>query len=261
MPFQRSGEIHYFSFENLSQEGVTHAIFTRQGGVSSAPWHSLNLNWFNGDHYEHVLENHRRAFMAVGRDLSSLCDARQVHGADVHIFEHPPLDSQHLQKPEVDALLTDNSRVTLLMRYADCVPVLLFDPRHRAVGIVHSGWKGTVKRATAAAIVRMKSRYGTNPSEILAGIGPSICVNHFEIGEEVITDVVAAFGAGTACLVRKNGHTMLDLWAANRQVLEDTGVKNIEVAEICTAGDVENWFSYRGENQKTGGFAALIGLE
>ena len=261
MLFHQSGEIRYISFDILLREGVTNAIFTRQGGVSRSPWHSLNLNWFNGDHPDHVVENHRRAFQAVGRDLSSLCDACQVHGTDVYIFEHPPREHHPHQKPKADALLTNNPRVTLLMRYADCVPVLLFDPRYRIAGIIHSGWRGTVKRVAAAAVAKMTSQYGSNPAEILAGIGPSICVDHYEVGGEVVTEAVATFGDARSCLVRKNGSVNFDLWTANRQVLEDAGVRKIEIAELCTAHDLENWFSYRKENQKTGGFAALIALE
>jgi polyphenol oxidase len=261
MPFHQSGEIRYFSFENLSQAGVTNAIFTRRGGVSPAPWGSLNLNWFNGDHPDRVAENHRRAFQAVGRELSSMGDARQVHGVEVYIYTRLPSENNLAQKPEADALLTNHPHVTLQMRYADCVPVLLYDPRNQVAGIAHAGWRGTVKRVAAAAVTQMVSRFNSKPDEILAGIGPSICVDHYEVGLEVMNQAAAMFGEHTPCLVRKNGSVKFDLWAANRQVLEDVGVKNIEISELCTASDLENWFSYRAENQKTGGFAALIGLE
>ena len=261
MPFYQSGEIRYFSFDHLTRAGVTNAIFTRKGGVSPAPWESLNLNWFNGDEPDRVRENHRRAFHAVGRDLTSVGDAHQVHGAAVFIYDQPLSETKITGKPEADALLTHNRRVTLLMRFADCVPILLYDPRHHVAGIVHSGWRGTVQRASAAAIAKMKSHYGSKPGEILAGIGPSICVQHYEVGSEVVAEARKTFGDHAPSLVQVNGTVKFDLWTANRQVLQEAGVNQIEVSELCTASDLENWFSYRTENQKTGGFAAIVGLE
>jgi YfiH family protein len=164
-------------------------------------------------------------------------------------------------KPEADALLTKNSQVTLGMRYADCVPILLFDPVHQVAGIAHSGWRGTVKRVSAVAVRKMENEFGSNPTNILAAIGPSICAKHYQVGLEVIEEVESVFGKNTSTLIRENGSTHFDLWSANKQVLSDVGVSQIEIAELCTACDPDNWFSYRAEDKRTGGFAAIIGLK
>lgn len=259
MPFHQVGDIRFYCFEHLSRAGVTHAIFTRRGGVSPTPWRSLNLNWSQGDRAERVLENHRRAFQALGRELASLADARQVHRADVFVVDSPAGVLPPAAKPQADSLLTDNPEVTLWMRYADCVPVLLYAPNARVVGIVHSGWRGTVQRAAAAAVRVMQTRFGAAPASILAGIGPAICAAHYPVGAEVVEQVRQAFGAEAPGLFQNNnGAIHLDLWAANRQVLAEVGVEQIEVAQLCTACDLDNWFSYRGERRQTGGFAAAI---
>ncbi len=261
MPFRQVNFLRYYQFELLQDAGLEHGIFTRQGGVSPAPWKALNLGGSVGDAPERVAENKHMLFNAIGRHIGSAFEVWQVHGAEAIYARNPRLPDQPFQK--ADILLTDQPHVTLLMRFADCVPVLLYDPEHGAAGLVHAGWKGSVLKAAAQAVQKMSAWFGTRPREILAGIGPSIGAHHYTVGPEVADQVQAAFdGLADSLLSSSNGAgVQFDLWEANRLVLEQAGVRNIEVAELCTACHPEDWFSHRGEHGQTGRFGAYVALK
>jgi YfiH family protein len=258
MPFHTTDGIRYLTFDIFSQ-GVVHAVFTRHGGLSPDPWHSLNMGGTVGDERERVLENRCRAFRALGRDPHSMFDVWQVHSADVVITNVP-----HFSLPpesKADAILTDQPGVTLFMRFADCVPILLHDPKKGVVGIVHAGWQGTVKKILRETIQSMQVTYNSNPADVLAAIGPSIGPDHYEIGPDVIERVRAAFNGDAQSLLHTHeGRVHFDLWAANRLTLEQSGVGQVEVAGLCTACATTDWYSHRAEKGKTGRFGALIGL-
>jgi YfiH family protein len=183
----------------------------------------------------------------------------QVHSAEVVRADAPrPAHIPHLK---ADAILTDRPEVTLFMRFADCVPILLYDPVRRVIGMVHAGWKGTTLRIVQAAVQAMQRQWGARPDEILAAIGPSIASHHYTVGQDVITQVEAAFGLeANSLLPAQGGAVQFDLWAANRLVLMDSGVRQIEVSGVCTACDLEHWYSHRGEQGRTGRFGALMAL-
>ncbi len=259
MPFLTSGELRYYQFDGFG-EGVIHAVFTRQGGVSPDPWRGLNVGGTVGDDPERVSENRWRALAALGREPASVFDVWQVHGVDVAFAEAPRQpEMAHLQ---ADIILTDKPGVTLMMRFADCVPILLYDPICKVAGIVHAGWMGTVHGTASVAVKAMQTRYGSNPTDIHAGIGPSIGPDHYEIGPDVIVQVRRAFGSETDdLLVAQASSTIFNLWAANRKNLEKAGVRKIETAGICTACHTEDWFSHRAERGRTGRFGAIIALK
>lgn len=258
MPFSHQNGLRYYTFE-IFPGNITQAVFTRQGGVSPRPWDSLNVGGSIGDDSAHVRENRIRAFKALGRRPDSVHDVWQVHSADVIYADAPrPLDSGY---QKADILLTDNPGVTLFMRFADCAPILLHDPKKQVVGIVHSGWLGTVRGAARTAVQAMQKRYDSNPADILAAIGPAIGPDHYEVGEDVIAQVQEAFGAQAESLFEKHGGSVhFNLWKANQILLSGTGVRQIENAGICTACHPDNWFTHRGEKGKTGRFGALLGL-
>ncbi|HEX8992605.1 MAG TPA: polyphenol oxidase family protein, partial [Anaerolineales bacterium] len=183
MPFYSNNGLRYYTFDSLPRT-VIHGVFTRRGGVSPAPWHSLNVGGTVGDDREHVQENRTRSFDALGRRLDSLFDVWQVHSADVVFADapRPPSVDHH----KADVIFTDRPEVTLYMRFADCVPILLHDPKKHLAGIAHAGWLGTVRGTAAAAVSAMRQRYGSKPEDILAAIGPSIGVDHYEVGPDVI---------------------------------------------------------------------------
>ena len=258
MPFESTAGIRYYKFEQLG-EGVTQAVFTRRGGCSPNPWTALNLGGTVGDDPERVCENRNRALLAMKRPPESVYDVWQVHGVSVAIAEGPRLpETPHLQ---ADAILTNTPGITLLMRFADCVPIFLHDPIRKVVGIAHAGWMGTVRGTVRLAIEAMQARFGSTPGDILAGIGPSIGPDHYEVGPDVVAQVRQAFGQSAyRLLIDHAGATHFDLWAANRLALEKAGVWQIELAGLCTACHTEDWYSHRAERGHTGRFGAIIAL-
>jgi YfiH family protein len=251
--------IHAYQFASLDQSDVVHGVFARRGGVSAGPYASLNMSISTGDDLENVRQNRWRGFRALGRDPDSVADVWQVHSAEVLVADEPRGSRDHLGK--ADALITDRRRVTLFMRFADCVPILLFDPKHHALGLVHAGWRGTLLKIVAAAVRAMSRQYGSKPIDLLAGIGPSIGPCHYEVGPEVVEQTRAFFGgAADQLLARTNGRYHLDLWAANAHALREVGVERIEQSEICTACRTDEFFSHRAEQGQTGRFGALMGL-
>ena len=259
MPFQQNDGIRYFVFDSLPHGEVAHGVFTRHGGISPAPWDALNVGGTVGDERERVRENRMRSFRTLGRDPHSLYDVWQVHSADV-VLATAPHDSS---PPELkaDAIITDNPQVTLFMRFADCVPILLYDPARGAVGIVHAGWQGTVKRIAAAAVQSMQAAFSSRPGDLIAGVGPSIGPDHYEVGADVIARVRESFGEEAEALLPSHGdRTHFDLWAANRLLLEQAGVTHVEIAGVCTACHTHDWYSHRAEKGRTGRFGALIAL-
>lgn len=259
MPFTQNQGVRYFQFQNFSHN-ITHAIFTRQGGVSPAPWDSLNVGGTVGDAPANIRENRLRAFRALGRDPESLFDLWQVHGTrSVFVTEARPPNAH---EDKGDLIFTDNPEVTLYMRFADCTPLLFFDENLGIIGIAHAGWQGTVKGVATAAVNAMRKHYGSKPENIQAAIGPSIGVDHYEVGDDVINQVRKSFGADAESLLPKYGKRRhFDMWKANRIQLEQAGVKQIETANLCTACHLDDWYSHRAEKGKTGRFSALIALK
>ncbi|MCC6187661.1 MAG: peptidoglycan editing factor PgeF [Anaerolineales bacterium] len=250
--------IHIFQFESLEVGPVAHGIFARHGGVSPEPYASLNLSVSTGDSRENVRENRTRAFRALARAPDTVADLWQVHSADVIVADTP--NGPHDYKGKADGLITDRPGVTLFLRFADCVPILLYDPRRPAVGVVHAGWRGTLLKACAAAVQAMRESYGTRPSDIVAAIGPSIGPCHYAVGPEVVAATRVVFAEAEALLQRVNGAYHLDLWQANAQALRAAGVEQVEVGEVCTACRRADFFSHRANGGRTGRFGALIGL-
>jgi YfiH family protein len=248
------------TFDSLDSHGIKHAVFMRHGGVSPAPWASLNFGALVGDDPANVAENYRRAFSALGIRVESKYDVWQVHSATVAIAHAPrPTQVPHVQ---ADAILSDRPDVTLFMRFADCVPIFLYDPHQRVVGVVHAGWQGTLLRTAGQAVKGMVEGFDVRAADILAVIGPSIGVRRYEIGEDVAEKVRQAFPEeATEILPELDGKTHFDLWAANRLILNRCGVKQVETAGICTAENSQDWFSHRAEKGKTGRFGVLITLQ
>ena len=258
MPFEDLGRLRVFRFESLASPGIVHGVFTRRGGVSPTPWSSLNLGAMVGDDLARVRENRRLALEALGRTSESVFDVWQVHSAEVILAAAPRGDAPPQQ---ADAILTDRAEVTLMMRFADCVPILLHDPVRPAVGMVHAGWLGTVRQVAREAVMRMQDRFGTHPQDLRVGIGPSIAAHHYPVGPEVVDAFRGSFGdAAEAHLAAGPGGTHLDLWSANEQLLREQGVEQIEIAGLCSACEIADWYSHRAEHGRTGRFGALIGL-
>ena len=257
MTFIQHNGIRYFQFDSIP---VRHGLFTRHGGVSPDPWGSLNVGGTVGDDLARVRENRILSFQAIGCEPETMFDVWQVHSADVVCARTPrPLDEAYRQ---ADIILTDQPRVTLFMRFADCVPILLYDPRQGVVGLAHAGWMGTLRDVANWTVEAMKKNYNSNPADIIAGIGPSIGPDHYEIGADVILKVMQKHGDEAEHLLKShNGKIHFNLWETNRLSLERAGVGRIEVSGICTACHTQDWFSHRAEKGRTGRFGALISLQ
>ncbi|OQY31645.1 MAG: hypothetical protein B6I38_05550 [Anaerolineaceae bacterium 4572_5.1] len=260
MPFYERDGVRYYQFSSLNVPKITHAIFTRQGGSSPSPWDSLNLGGTVGDDPQRVAENRHRAFRAVGRTFTSLFDVWQVHSARVVKVTMPHTSLENILK--ADAMVTNRTEPTLLMRFADCVPLLFYDPVQGAIGLAHAGWQGTVRKVALATVNALREHYATKPADIIAAIGPSIGPDHYEIGPDVIAEVERAFPTEASTLLHsENGAVKLDLWQANKFTMQQAGITKIEVAKICTACNLDDWYSHRAENGRTGRFGALIALK
>jgi len=256
MPFVQRNGLRFYQFETLK---VHHAVFTRHGGVSPEPWNSLNLGGTVGDETERVEQNRLLSFKALECKPESIFDAWQVHSADVVCVDAPRNASEPYHK--ADIILTDKPEVTLFMRFADCVPIMFHDPNKGVIGISHAGWMGTVRNVAGATVNAMCNEYGSNPSDIVACIGPSIGPDHYEVGDDVISQASQLFGEDSKLVLQPREQKIhFDLWKANHLLLEKAGVTKIELAGICTACHTNDWFSHRAEKGMTGRFGALISL-
>ena len=248
--------IKYFKFETLGFPGVTQAVFTRHGGFSQMPWNSLNLGGTVGDDPDHVKGNLELLLQSLGCRSEQLVQVRQISSANV-IVANSPMDAKY----KADAIITNTPGLLLLMRFADCVPILFVDPVKKAVGIAHAGWRGTVNQVSFHTVRAMEINFGTNPSDLFTAIGPSIGPDHYAVGADVIERVEDVFSdTSNEILLKDEDGVKLDLWGANKISLRKAGIENIEISEICTGCNTEDWYSHREENGKTGRFAAVIGL-
>jgi YfiH family protein len=257
--FQQAGLV-YYKFDSFGDDTLDHAIFTRKGGSSQGPYASLNLGGTNGDDPSAVLANHQKLFEVFGRPYSSRYDVWQVHGKTILFSEAPrPPEKKH---PPADGIFTDRPEVTLIMRFADCVPIVFHDPVKKVVGIVHAGWQGTMLRIGAEAVSAIWQRYGSLASDLRVGLGPSICSKCYQVGEEVRQQFLKAWGAEADRFFEKTETGLyLDLWGANEFVLRQAGVEKIENSGMCTAEKLDEWYSYRKEKGITGRFAVVIALK
>jgi YfiH family protein len=252
--------VAYYTFESLDGfPEIVHAITTRHGGVSAGKYASLNLTTGTGDDPAAVRENLDRACAALGLRREDAVSPNQRHTANVRRIEQADRGQVYT---DFDIFVTDQPDVPLVLRYADCTPVLIYDPERRALAVIHSGWRGTVQGASRAAVEALAHEYGSRPADLVAGIGPSIGPCCYEVGDEVVDAVRAGFAHADDLLLARPGKERrhFDLWAANRRWLSDAGVRRIETAALCTACRADEFYSYRAEKGKTGHFGAIMAL-
>ncbi|RLD09074.1 MAG: peptidoglycan editing factor PgeF [Chloroflexota bacterium] len=252
---KQAGGILYYQFESLICQGLFHGIFSRKGGVSPPPWESLNLGGTVGDDLANVRENLARLLDVSGFTSQQLVQVRQIHSANV-ITADLPEDALR----EGDAIATDQPGLILLMRFADCVPILFLDPENKAIAIAHAGWKGTLKGVVSEVVRNLQTNFGTSPSQLRVGIGPSIGPDRYQVGRDVVNETKRVFPDEYHRVLREDSDGVkLDLWKANEIHLRKSGVAQIEIASICTGSDPALWYSHRIEKGRTGRFAAVIG--
>ncbi|MGB1286930.1 MAG: peptidoglycan editing factor PgeF [Aggregatilineales bacterium] len=243
-------------------QNIKHGIFTRHGGVSAAPWSSLNLGGTQGDEVTHVQQNHHLMYDALDVNGGNAVTTWMVHGVDVVIADAPVPGRKWLA--QADAILTDKPDLPLVMRYADCTPLLYRDPTQGVIGLAHAGWRGTVQGMASVTVKAIQAHYGSNPTDIEVIIGPTISCKNFQVGEEVVEAFEGYFGTLDNLMRRDpdDGTAYLDLWEANRLDLVQSGIpdKNITIAGICTHARTDDFFSHRAEKGRTGRFGVVMSL-
>jgi YfiH family protein len=250
-----SGGLPLVQFEQLAEaSGLQHAVTTRHGGVSPAPFDSLNLSLSTGDAPDNVAANRDRLAAAMGAERGAVASCFQVHSARAVRVDDQPADE--LSQERADVLVTNRPGRLLSLRFADCVPVAVYDPRRRAVGVAHAGWRGTAADAAGAAVRALTDAYGSRPADLLAGVGPAIGPCCYEVGEET----AAHFRDRPRGVVRSEGRVVLDLWALNVDSLVAAGVpaEQVELAAICTRCQASDFFSHRAANGGPSGRFSLI---
>ena len=256
MPIHSKRDISYYTFSSLDNYHLVHGVFMRHGGVSPKPWSSLNLATSVGDSRESVIENRRRITKCLSLREDSIFDVWQVHSNRViHAEDSRKLDQLH---QKADSIITNRPNITIMMLFADCLPIMMYDPKKNIAALAHAGWQGTVNGVVGETVKSMQEKYACKPEDLIACIGPSICVDHYEIGKDVAEEVERSFKDTKKILIKKGGKIHLDLRIANQINLNKFGVKKIHTSNICTACNINDWYSHRAEEGKTGRFAAVI---
>jgi YfiH family protein len=238
---RQRGDLEVLTWPLMNGLDADVLVTTRRGGVSSGPHESLNLSFSVGDEPAAVLENRRRVAAALDKDLADFVFARQVHGARAQVVSARDRGRGTLSLDDAiadtDALVTSDPGTVLAIQVGDCVPVVLLDPVAGVLACVHAGWRGTVGRVTASALAAMAT-LGARPQDVLAGVGPAIAPDRYQVGDEVAEQVSQAFPGAASALLRPDGpgKWLLDLWEANRRSLIEAGVpdRQIQVAAIPT---------------------------
>lgn len=269
MHLQENKGVTYLTYPVLEQlEGIVHGFSTRLGGVSRGIFSSMNLSFTRGDNEEDVRENYRRIAAAIGFDYRGIVTSDQTHTTNVRVVTEEDRGNGIIKpRPytDVDGMITNVPGLTLATFYADCVPLFFVDPVHRAVGLSHSGWKGTAGKIGRATVQAMAGEYGTRPEDLYACIGPSICQNCYEVSEDVTAQFREAFPPSDwdELFYRKeNGRYQLDLWEANRKVLSEAGIpkERISLPGLCTCCNPQLLFSHRASKGKRGNLGAFLGI-
>ncbi len=266
----RAGELVYLTFPILEKiDWISHLFSTRMGGVSEGIYSSMNLSYTRGDEREAVDENFRRIAAALGCGVEDMVCSDQTHTTNLRIVGKADAGkgiTRERDYSDVDGLLTDEPGVYLATFFADCVPLYFVDTRRKAVALAHSGWRGTVARMGQCVVERMREAYGTDPADLVAAVGPSICQECYEVSEDVADAFASAFhkaGQEREILFAKGGGKyQLDLWRANEIVLAEAGIleENIQVTDLCTCHNDRYLFSHRASRGQRGNLGAFLGL-
>ncbi len=265
----RKDGVLYFTFLSLTGlEGIVHGFSSRIGGVSTGMFSSMNLGFARGDREERVRENFRRIAAAMGFEADRIVCSDQTHTTNVRVATEADAGKGLLRPKDytdVDALVTDVPGLVLATFYADCVPLYFVDPARRAIGLAHSGWKGTVNNIAAATLASMRENYGTDPANVLAAVGPSICQDCYEVSEDVIGQFRERYPRElwpSLFYAKENGKYQLNLWEACRANLTGAGVlpQHIEITDVCTCCNPGLLFSHRASHGRRGNLGAFLGL-
>jgi len=257
--------VPFFTFKALDEAPwAVNAFSTRLGGVSRDECESMNFAFIRDKHPEAVRENYRRFAAAAGFDERLCVASYQTHTVNVRrVYESDAGTGIFKDErfSDTDGLITDVPGLVLVTFYADCVPLYFIDTAHRAVGLSHAGWRGTAAGMAKVTLEEMRKAFGTRPEDVKAAIGPSICQDCFEVGEEV----ARAFPDECVRLMENAEGAVkphVDLWRANELAMLSAGIpkENITLPEICTCCNPKILFSHRASKGRRGNLAAFLGI-
>ena len=266
---KESNGVYYFQFPLLEKSGIVmHGFSTKIGGVSKGVYAQMNLGVSRGDDPEAVLENYRRIANVLHMPWERMVLSHQTHTTNIRVVTGKDAGAGLVKKRDyenVDGLITNIPNLPLVTFYADCVPLYFVDPVHRAIGLSHSGWRGTVNRMGQCTVEAMKAEYHSRPEDILACIGPSICSECYEVGEEVAQEFEKAFlpAQNEQILKQKpDGKYLLNLWKANETILLEAGIKkeHLAITDVCTKCNPDLLYSHRVMGNQRGNLAAFLCL-
>lgn len=260
--FKEKNGVKFLTVGEFEATGlVRHCFSTRIGGVSVGEAASMNFGLSAEDSVDNVFENFKIICKTIGTDFESIVFADQVHKTNVRVVTDVDKGKGLLKKSDIketDALVTDCPGVTLVTFHADCIPVFFLDVRKKAIGLAHSGWKGTYENISENVVKKMKETYQTDPSDLICAVGPSIRACHFEVGEPVADIFEKRYGKK---YIKEYGKPHVDLASIVKSQLEKCGVGKVVMSDICTYCRNDIFYSYRGDNRKTGRLIAMMSLK
>ena len=269
--FDEAGDtVPFLEYPMLRKTGlVYHGFSTRLGGVSEGCYASMNLSFDRGDDPEAVRENFRRIGNAIGVNVEDMVISKQTHTTNVRVVTEEDRGKGVVKErdyTDVDGLVTDVRGICLVTSYADCVPLYFVDPVRNAIGLSHSGWRGTVGKIGKKTVELMAERFGSDPSDILACVGPSVCVDCYEVSEDVVEKVREAFAPALwnrLFYKKDNGKYQLDLWKTNEAIFLEAGIlpEHIAVTNVCTHCNSRILYSHRTQGDKRGNLCAFLALK
>lgn len=269
--FDEAGDtVPFLEYPMLRKTGlVYHGFSTRLGGVSEGCYASMNLSFDRGDDPEAVRENFRRIGNAIGVNVEDMVMSKQTHTTNVRVVTEEDRGKGVVKErdyTDVDGLVTDVRGICLVTSYADCVPLYFVDPVRNAIGLSHSGWRGTVGKIGKKTVELMAERFGSDPSDILACVGPSVCVDCYEVSEDVVEKVREAFAPALwnrLFYKKDNGKYQLDLWKTNEEIFLEAGIlpEHIAVTNVCTHCNSRILYSHRTQGDRRGNLCAFLALK
>uniref|UniRef100_UPI0040560244 peptidoglycan editing factor PgeF n=1 Tax=Agathobacter sp. TaxID=2021311 RepID=UPI0040560244 len=266
---QNGTKMPLLHFPLLEETGmVNHCFTTRLGGVSEGDCAALNLSFARGDDVEAVEKNFDLLAEAMGVPVEDFVFSDQTHTTNILKVTSEKRGCGIVKEKDysdIDGFITNEPNVMLSTFYADCVPLYFIDPVNKAIGLSHSGWKGTVGRMGQKTLEAMREAYGTNPADVICAIAPSICVDCYEVGEDVAASFRKEFEGREAEILipKENGKYRLDLWKANEIVLLEAGIQkeHLAVTNICTCCNSKLLFSHRASRGRRGNLGAFLALK
>ena len=267
---EMEGAVPYLSFPMFRDTGlVTDGFSTRLGGVSEGCFSSLNLSFDRGDDRTAVAENFRRMGEALGVRCEDMVLSQQTHTTNIRIVTDEDRGkgiTRERDYTDIDGLITNVPGICLVTTYADCVPLYFLDPVKKVIAFSHSGWRGTVGKIGKKTVELMHDNFGSDPADILAAVGPSVCQDCYEVSADVIDRFKEVFDRSVwdeLFYGKPDGKYQLDLWKANEKIFLEAGIRkdHIAVTNVCTHCNSGLLYSHRAMGDKRGNLCAFLALK